>query len=156
VEGTVGDRILDRTRHALTAIPVRTNPYLTYIMTGNYSPDALPLYLRAEHGAVIRERLDRLRLVRGAVEEVDGLFDGFNLSDIFEYMSGSVHERVYAALVERASPGARLAYWNMLAPRGPAPGVADQIRPLDGLAGSLHDRDKAWFYQAFHVDEVTR
>lgn len=156
VEGSVGDRILDRTRHALTAIPVRTNPYLTYIMTGNYAPDALPLYLRAEHVPVIRERLDRLRLVRGAAEEVDGPFVGFNLSDIFEYMSESVHERVYAALVDRAMPGARLAYWNMLAPRGPATGVVDRIRPLDELAASLHDRDRAWFYQAFHVDEVTR
>jgi S-adenosylmethionine-diacylglycerol 3-amino-3-carboxypropyl transferase len=154
VEGSVGERILARTRHALTAIPVRTNPYLTYIMTGNYGPDALPRYLRAEHVAVIRERLDRVTLVRGPAEAVDGPFHGFNLSDIFEYMSPAVHEHVYTALVARASPGARLAYWNMLAPRGAAAGVADQVHPLNVLAGDLHARDKAWFYQAFHVDEV--
>lgn len=155
VEGRVGDRILARTRHALTAIPVRTNPYLTYIMTGNYAPDALPLYLRPESVPVIRQRLDRLSLVRGPAESVPGPLDGFNLSDVFEYMSPSAHELTYAALVQHAAPGARLVYWNMLAPRGPAAAAADRVRPLADLAAELHARDNAWFYQALHVDEVT-
>ena len=155
VEGTVGERILARSRHALTAIPVGTNPYLVYIMTGNYSPEALPRYLRAEHFEPIRSRLDRLRLERAPAQDVPGPFDGFNLSDIFEYMAPDEHERVYAALVESAAPGARLAYWNMLAPRGVPPALAGRVRSLDDEARDLHRRDRAWFYQAFHVDEVT-
>lgn len=154
VEGSVGERILGRTRHALTAIPVRTNPYLTYIMTGNYSIDALPRYLRPEHAEAIRGGLERLRTHLGPVESATGRFDGFNLSDIFEYMSPAQHERTYATLVEKAEPGARLAYWNLLAPRGVAPSVDGRVRPLRGLAAAFHARDRAWFYQAFHVDEV--
>lgn len=154
VEGRVGDRILARTRHALTAIPVRTNPYLTYIMTGNYAPHALPRYLRPEHAADIRERLDRIVLERAPAEAPPGPFDAFNLSDIFEYMDPAEHERVYTALVGRAAPGARLAYWNLLAPRVAASAVTGRVRPLDELAGRLHERDNAWFYQAFHVDQV--
>jgi S-adenosylmethionine-diacylglycerol 3-amino-3-carboxypropyl transferase len=155
VEGSVGDRILARTRHALTAIPVRTNPYLTYIMTGNYGEDALPRYLQPEHYDVVRGRLGRVRSTQTPAETVPGPFDAFNLSDIFEYMSDEDHERVYAALVGHARPGARLAYWNMLAPRGPARAVADRIEPLEELAAALHDRDRAWFYQRLHVDRVT-
>ena len=42
----------------------------------------------------------------------------------------------------------------MLAPRSrPAP-LAARARPLEELARELHRRDRAWFYQAFHVDEV--
>lgn len=160
VHGSVGRRILERTRHALTAVPVRTNPYLTYIMTGNYSELALPRYLRPEHFATIRDRLDRLALREAPAEEAaavaSGPVDAFNLSDIFEYMSESEHDRVYAALVARSRPGARLAYWNMLAPRGVAPSAADRVRPRADLAGPLHQRDRAWFYQAFHLDEVIR
>ncbi|HEX2092032.1 MAG TPA: DUF3419 family protein [Longimicrobiaceae bacterium] len=49
VGGTpVGDRILERTRYALTELPTDTNPYLVYIMTGSYAPGALPRYLRPE------------------------------------------------------------------------------------------------------------
>jgi S-adenosylmethionine-diacylglycerol 3-amino-3-carboxypropyl transferase len=154
VEGAVGDRILDRTRHALTALPVGTNPYLAYIMTGNYSPDALPRYLRPKYFDMIRLRLGRLRLERGAAQELPGPFHGFNLSDIFEYMSEDEHRRTYADLVASAAPGARLAYWNMLAPRGVPDELRERVTPRTELATELHSRDRAWFYQAFHVDEV--
>ncbi len=154
VEGSVGGRILERTRHALTAIPVHTNPYLTYIMTGNYSPAALPRYLRPEQYAGIRSRLDRVVPVRGPAESAPGTFDAFNLSDIFEYMDPADHERAYLALLDVARPGARLAYWNMLAPRGVPPAAAGRVTALDELARELHLQDRAWFYQSFHVDRV--
>ncbi|HEY2954852.1 MAG TPA: DUF3419 family protein [Candidatus Eisenbacteria bacterium] len=154
VEGDVGARILERTHQALTAIPVATNPFLGYILTGNFPPSALPRYLRPEHTGAIRARLDRVRVMRGPVEEAAGAFDAFNLSDIFEYMSRAEHERCYARLLERARPGARLAYWNMLAPRGIPEALAARARPLESLARELHARDRAWFYSRFHVDEV--
>jgi S-adenosylmethionine-diacylglycerol 3-amino-3-carboxypropyl transferase len=155
VEGPVGSRILARSRHALTELPVSSNPYLVYIMTGEFQRDALPRYLRPEHTGVIRGRLDRIRPVHGAVEEADaGRFDGFNLSDIFEYMSPAEHEHCYAALLDRANPGARLVYWNMLTPRACPQSQARRARPLVELAESLHRRDRAWFYQRLHVDEA--
>jgi S-adenosylmethionine-diacylglycerol 3-amino-3-carboxypropyl transferase len=155
VEGSVGDRILERTRYALTEIPLRTNPWFQYIMTGNYPEDAVPRYLRPEHEEAIRARLDRVRVVQGAVEEVEGRFDGFNLSDIFEYMSAPESDRSYGALIERAAPGARLVYWNMLAPRRRPDSLAGRVRELEALAGALHAKDRAWFYRWLRVEEVT-
>ena len=154
VDGPVATRILERTRHALTRIPVASNPYLAYIVTGNFRRGALPRYVRAEHRDTIRARLDRVRIVEGPAETVDGPFDGYNLSDIFEYMSPADHTRVYTALVDRARPGARLVYWNMLAPRARPASLADRVRPMESLACELHERDQAWFYQRLHVDEV--
>jgi S-adenosylmethionine-diacylglycerol 3-amino-3-carboxypropyl transferase len=155
VRGSVGERILERTRHALTAIPTWSNPHLGYIMTGNYPPGALPRYLRAESFEPIRSRLDRLRLVHGPVEDASaGAFDGFNLSDVFEYMSPAEHHRCYAALVARANPGARLVYWNLLAERARPAALAGRAEPLRALAAELHAGDRAWFYGALHVDEV--
>lgn len=154
VEGTVSERILARTRYALTEVPVSTNPYLSYILTGNFQLNALPLYLRPSAHAAIRERLDRLRLLRVAADHVAGPFDGFNLSDIFEYMSTAEHERVYGALIGNAAPGARLVYWNMLAPRS-CPTSERRVSSLDTLATTLHAGDNAWFYQRLLVDTVT-
>lgn len=155
VQGTVAERILARTRHALTELPVHTNPYATYILTGSYAPHALPLYLRPESHARIRERLDRLRLVHGPAQDAGGDFDAFNLSDIFEYMGPADHERVYGSLLGMARPGARLAYWDVLAIRPPPAAHRHRVRQHDDLARALHLRDKAWFYGAFHVDELT-
>jgi S-adenosylmethionine-diacylglycerol 3-amino-3-carboxypropyl transferase len=155
VEGSVGSRILARTRYALTELPVHSNPYVAYIMTGNYPPEALPRYLRPEWFEAIRSRIGRVRLVQAPVETAgEGTFDGYNLSDIFEYMSPPEHERCYRALVDRANPGARLVYWNLLAPRARPEPLADRVRPLRQTADALHARDLAWFYGALHVDQV--
>jgi S-adenosylmethionine-diacylglycerol 3-amino-3-carboxypropyl transferase len=154
VEGSVGHRILERTRHALTEIPLRTNPWFQYIMTGNFPEHALPPYLRVEHEAAIRGRIDRIQVVHGTAERADGRVDGFNLSDIFEYMSVAESERAYGALVERARCGARLVYWNMLAPRRRPDGLAGRVRELETLARELHAKDRAWFYGWLRVDEV--
>lgn len=155
VEGSVGDRILSRTRHALTQLPLHRNPYAAYIMTGSYTADALPLYLRADAWEPIRARLDRVRLLRTPAQQAPGLFDAYNLSDIFEYMPPDVHESTYRTLVGKARLGARLAYWNMLAPRSVPRSLEARVQPRRELAQSLHARDAAWFYSAFHVDEVT-
>jgi S-adenosylmethionine-diacylglycerol 3-amino-3-carboxypropyl transferase len=154
VEGPVGERILDRTRYALTELPVASNPYLVSIVTGTYSSGALPRYLRHEHEGAIRARLDRLRLRQGSVQSAGGGFDGFNLSDVFEYMPTLEHETCYADVLAQANPGARLVYWNMLAPRGRPPSLASRATPLDDEARALHARDRAWFYQRLHVDRV--
>jgi S-adenosylmethionine:diacylglycerol 3-amino-3-carboxypropyl transferase len=154
VEGPVGERILARTRYALTELPVATNPYVIFIMTGTYASDALPRYLRPEHEGAIRDRLARLRVQHGPVQSAGGAFDGFNLSDVFEYMPAREHETCYAEIVAQARPHARLVYWNMLVPRGRPASLAARVTPLEDEARTLHARDRAWFYQRLHVDEV--
>lgn len=155
VQGAVGARILERSRHALCEIPTATNPYLAYIVTGNFAPGALPRYLRAEHHAAIRSGLDRIRVVRGGIADAaSGTFAGFNLSDVFEYMDDGEHAHTYARLLGSARPGARLVYWNMLVPRGIPLACAERVAALDALAVALHARDRAWFYSRLHVDEV--
>ncbi len=98
----------------MTVLPTDTNPYLQYIATGNFST-ALPRYLRIEHFEAIRGGLDRLTLFHGTVEQAAeehgaGGFDGFNLSDIFEYVS-DVTSRV---LVRRIAEARELGSQNRL------------------------------------------
>ncbi len=155
VDGPVSERILARSRFALTELPVDANPYAVYILTGNFTPQALPRYLRPEHFTTIRERLDRLRAVVAPIEHAAaGPFDSMNLSDVFEYSEPSEAERLYRALAAAARPGARLVYWNMLASRSRPEALASSVRPLVDLARDLHARDRAWFYDRLHVDEV--
>jgi S-adenosylmethionine-diacylglycerol 3-amino-3-carboxypropyl transferase len=154
VDGTAGERFLERTRHALTELPTHSNPYLAYALTGNYAAGALPRYLRPESIPVIRERLGRLSWIRGGVEAAPGRFDGFNLSDLFEPLGPAEHERVYGELLARSRPGARLVYWNLLAARARPEAFRDRARPLAELAARLHREDRAWFYQTLRVDEV--
>ncbi len=158
VEGSVADRILDRTRHALAELDPTQNPYLHWVLRGTHG-DALPCALREENFNRIRENLHRFEWRLCTVEDWlarpdSPRADAFNLSDIFEYMSADNTEAILRALIARTNPGARLAYWNMLVPRSRPDSLATQLRPLPELAGALHAKDKAWFYSRFVVEEV--
>lgn len=158
VEGRVSTRILDRTRYALTELDTGGNPYLTYILTGNFG-SALPHYLRPENYERIRRNIAGLTIKAGAVdavvaEEGAACFDGFNLSDIFEYLSAAQCEAVYGRLLASARPGARFVYWNMLVPRQCPEPLSGRVRPLTAEAERLFRQDKAFFYSRFVVEEV--
>lgn len=158
VEGNVADRILQRTRYALTELDPATNPYVRWILEERHTPTSLPVALRRENFELIRSRLDRLSWRCASIEEALGKeeqrFDCFNLSDIFEYMSQENYEQLLRTILSHANRGARLAYWNMLAPRSRPESLAAQLKPLKEVADRLFAQDKAFFYSAFVVEEV--
>lgn len=157
VEGSVAARILERTRHALVDLDPSSNPWLRMILTGSFGGHLPPAFQRASF-ETIREalRADRLNVHALPIEDLRGLppVDGFNLSDIFEYMSEDSTTRLLTQLVAMAKPGARLAYWNMLAPRSRPESMADKLAPLGEEARALFLTDRAFFYSRFVLEEV--
>lgn len=158
VEGNVAERILARTRYALTELNPADNPYLQWILTGAYQT-ALPYALRPENFEKIRANLDRLEWHCCSVEDFlnqlgSKAIDRYNLSDIFEYMSLDNYHQLLTRLVKAGRSGGRLAYWNMLTPRHCPEFLFNQLYPLTQLAQQLHRQDRAFFYSAFIVEEL--
>jgi S-adenosylmethionine-diacylglycerol 3-amino-3-carboxypropyl transferase len=157
--GGVAEHLLARTHYALTEVDPAQNPYVQWILTGRHTT-ALPYALRPEHFDSIRSRLDRLEWRCQSVEDYlstadADTIDRFNLSDMFEYVSLQQYHRTLASVIRAGRPGARLAYWNMLVPRGRPAGMADRLASRSTLAERLHSEDKAFFYRRFVVEEVT-
>jgi len=75
------------------------------------------------------------------------------LSDVFEYLSDDATAIVAERLARAIRPGGRIAYWNLFVPRDAAR-ATPRLRSLDALSTKLWAQDRAWFYRAFHVDEV--
>jgi S-adenosylmethionine-diacylglycerol 3-amino-3-carboxypropyl transferase len=156
-EGDVAAHVERRVAHALCELDPADNPYLHWILTGRHGA-ALPLALRPEHFATIRANLDRLEWRRQSLQDFTRgreRVDACNLSDVFEYLSESEHERLYAALLERTRAGTRLAYWNWMVPRAVPRAQRGRVDCLTTLADRLGRRDKAFFYSRFVV-EVAR
>lgn len=158
VQGSVAERILQRTRYALTELSPAENPYLQWILLGRHL-NAFPLALRQEHFDTIRNNLDALEWRLASVEgfcrtEPPSSIQRFNLSDVFEYMSEEATGHLLRSLASIGSQGARLAYWNMLAPRSRPESLAGTLQPKKELAEELHQSDKAFFYSRFVVEEV--
>ena len=80
--------------------------------------------------------------------------DAFNLSDIFEYMSPEAHEKAYGMILAASKPGARIAYWNMMAPRRAPASLALRVKTNAELEAKLKPIDKAFFYSDFVIEEV--
>jgi S-adenosylmethionine:diacylglycerol 3-amino-3-carboxypropyl transferase len=156
--GNISKHLLQRASDAVGAFDPGANPYLQWLLLG-YHRSALPYALRPENFKAIRENLDRLDCRVQSLEEFMETpeasdLDGFNLSDIFEYMSEDNSHRLLEKLIAGGRKGARLVYWNLLAPRWRPEHLAHRLRRLEGLAAELFLRDKAFFYSSLNVEEI--
>lgn len=156
VEGSLADHVAGRLDHAGIDLDPSENPYLHYILKGNQG-DALPLAWRVEHYDTIRDRLDRLELRCGSLEAFVATgekADGFNLSDIFEYMNEDSFAQVYRSIINASNPGARLVYWNMMVPRRMPAQFENSMQRLIQVEQCGKSMDKAFFYSDFVVEQV--
>lgn len=156
VEGSAADHVMGRLHHAAVTCDPATNPYLYWIMNAAHG-DHLPMAWRAEHFDTIAERLDRLDTRHGSLEAFTSggeKADGYNLSDIFEYMSPDVFSAVYDDVLASANPGARLIYWNMMAPRRVPQEHARRVETQQDIEDRGKAMDKAFFYSDFVVEDV--
>jgi len=158
VDIPVAENILHRVKYALTELETHQNPYLDYILTGNFT-NSLPHYLKEDNFNKIKRNLNKLILYHGTIHEAAQRFgsekyDGYNLSDIFEYLDESTCRDIYQALIEVSRPQARFAYWNMLVPRRCPKDLGDQVVYKEDLSRKLFAKDKAFFYSNFIVDEL--
>ncbi len=156
VDGSPAAHVQRRIRHAAVDCDPSINPYLFWIMNARHN-EHLPMTWREEHFDTIRDRLDRLDIRQGSLEafiSTGDKADGFNLSDIFEYMSPEVFEQVYRSILEASGPAARLVYWNMMAPRRVPEALRDRVVTRTEIENAGKAVDKAFFYSDFVVEEV--
>ena len=153
-EGSLPAQVRRKVRAAAVELDPRANPYMQWILLGRHD-QALPLAWRPEPYATIRSRLDRLVIERARVDDPSPYrLHGFNLSDVFEYMAPDEFAAAYERLLGMAAQGARLVYWNMMAPRR-APGRhAAAVERAASTEARLKAGDKAFFYADLVIEDV--
>ncbi len=134
------------------------NPYLQWILEGRFV-SALPFAWRSENFDAIRDNIDALEWRCDSIEQVLSALppqslNACNLSDIFEYMSQADYEQLLNEFVRAGAPGCRLVYWNVVTPRRSPESFRNSLRAKRTLGDELHQRDKAFFYRDFVVEEV--
>jgi len=159
VDGSVSDKILSRTKHALSTLDTSSNSYLHFILQGEYTT-AFPHSLRKENYDEIRNNIDKIEFKQMSIEQFASEFDkkinAFNLSDIFEYMTQDGMDTLYETMLQKSANGARFAYWNMLAPRKCSDSLSKKygVKTIDAQNTNFLMKDKAFFYSKFYLDKV--
>ena len=163
VEKDISKVMTERSRYASCELSPYENPYLNYILTGNYRSDCLPYVLREENFEKINKSLHKIEIVQSSMEEyLDGTdlkINRFNLSDIFEYMSLGNYEKLMEKIYEKSADEAKLVYWNLVVERN-AGLIKDRkekrFERLERLDKELHKKDKTFFYTDFVVEKVIK
>lgn len=154
VEGPVHKMIFDQAERHLKDPAVSDNLFLRRIVTGSYG-DLLPHYVQEDQFEKIVKNLDSLEIRHGYIHEVateKDQIDAFNLSDIFEYMDQQTFLQVSESLISAAAPGARFAYWNLMAPRQISQIIEKSVHPI---AVNFNRPDHGFFYRAFYTDQLS-
>ena len=177
-EKNISEEMKERSRYALCELNPYENPYINYILTGNYRKDCLPYFLRKENFDKIRKNLHKVEILQSSVEEyldqIDFKIDKFNLSDIFEYMSAENYSKLMGKIYDNAEDNALLAYWNLIVERnsekldyketGSEIAVTGKEKNVKGkkyermkeLDKKLHEKDMTFFYTDFVVEKVIK
>lgn len=156
--GNLPERLLQTTRQALVEQDPSTNPYLHWILRGEFQAP-LPFYLRKENFAAIKRNIEKLEIREASLEQYLSSkeaprFDSFNLSDIFEYMSVENYEQLLAQIKDSSTPGARLVYWNMMVDRCSSNTSIKGIKEQRELSSKLFKENKTFFYSKFIIEEI--
>ena len=117
-----GEHFLRRIEHGLTELPVASNYFLHFMLTGAYADDdhaARPPYLESPGIETVADGIDRLTLVDGAMTDwlraqPDASISGFSLSNICEWLAPDAIDELFAEVVRTATPGAVLCFRNFL------------------------------------------
>lgn len=160
VEDSFVEHVFEKIKYGMCELNPTQNPYLHWLLTGTHGK-VLPFALREENFEQIRDNLHKLEWhllsTETYVEKCKAeniIIDKFNLSNIFEYMSEENYLKSLTDLIEIASSGGRLLYWNMMAPRSSPAALQDKVLPLTELASNLHAQDKAIFYNKLVIEQV--
>ena len=163
VDKDISEVMTERSRYASCELSPYENPYLNYILTGNYRSDCLPYVLREENFEKIKKNLHKIEIVQSSMEEyLDGTdlkINKFNLSDIFEYMSLGNYEKLMEKIYEKSADEAKLVYWNLVVERNTGlikGGKEKRFERSEMIDKKLHKKDKTFFYTDFVVEKVIK
>lgn len=173
--GGIANYIRARLDEVFTELPLADNYFWRVYMTGEYSSECCPEYLRADNFQRLKSGLvDRIAIhtdtVQGFLEKHEAPISRFVLLDHMDWLSDRFFSRLedeWRAILNRAAAGARLIWRS----GGMQTDYLDRVEvPHDGrrrplgellcyqqaLARELHAVDRVHTYGSFYIADLTR
>lgn len=150
VESGISQHILNIIKDHFSSTLCQDNLFLNYILLGNFQ-SKVPDYLTNEKFPLIKSRLDAIRFHVGFAEssfEQFGSFDGYNLSNIFEYLTNDEFKTLAKKLAGGSNKNADLVYWNLMVNKKLSDVNNDFILEDSTLTNPTH-RDRGFIYKNY-------
>lgn len=172
--GGIVQFIMDRVQQVLTQMSLADNYFWRVYLTGEYTPDCCPEYLKEANFAKLRESRDRFQIstnsVLGYLNQHSGQINRFVLLDHMDWLHENhrdLLQQEWQAIVNKAGDNARVLWRS-------AGFNADFIDPIrvqteDGqrevgelltyhreLASELHRADRVNTYGSFYIADLNK
>lgn len=154
-------------------LPLADNYFWRVYLTGQYTPECCPEYLRPANFARLKGGLvDRVDVhtasVRDFLRRYEGSISRFVLLDHMDWLAmapGAALAQEWQAIVDRATPQARVLWRSggtttpfvdqlRVEVRGRRQQVGELLQYRRELASWLHERDRVHTYGSFHVADL--
>jgi S-adenosylmethionine-diacylglycerol 3-amino-3-carboxypropyl transferase len=168
--GKIEKFVEDSIEAVFCRLPLKDNYFWRVYLTGEYTPDCCPEYLKADNFARLQGGLvDRISAhttsVLSFLLERDEPVSRFVLLDHMDWLSTAsfpLLEREWEAMLARATPDARFLWRSgglqtdfldrvQLRGDGPPQRLRDRLVYDQELAGRLHARDRVHTYGSFYI-----
>ena len=148
-------------KRAITELPVKENNFLSYVLTGNYTTDTLPVYLQKKNFEKIRKNLDSIETIHSScIDFLKGLshnaIDQFNFTNIFEWMSVEEYTNYLEECVRCGKDGSVIIYRNHLVTRRRPDILKDSVVPDMKLSKELHEQDLSFIYKDYIIEKIQK
>lgn len=152
----------DKLRRVATEVLIRDNYFWRVYLTGSYTPECCPNYLRRENFDYLHERVNRVHLHNATVSEFlrrnPGRYTHFVLLDHQDWLAWHKPEALkeeWQLILQNCAPGARLLMRSAserldFLPRD----VSQSLRFFPEVTGRLHQQDRVGTYGSLHFAEV--
>ncbi|MDP6642172.1 MAG: DUF3419 family protein [Candidatus Nanoarchaeia archaeon] len=159
-KGEVSNYYLDRVKHGLTEVPIQTNLFMHYILTGT-----IPIPFK-DHPYLDESNFNKLKklLKNNKIEFVnediyqflkkskEKSFSKFNLSDVFEAKTQEEYEDILKEIKRVSKRNGKICYWNNLVRRSKH--QVNGIIQDKKFSEELYKKDRVHFYSRFVVEKV--
>lgn len=171
--GGIGRFIQDRIEAVFAQIPLKDNYFWRVYLTGQYSRECCPEYLKAENFALLKNGLaDRVsthtHTVQGFLDEHDGDISRFILLDHMDWLYDRFPDLLAAewqSIINRASRHSRVLWRSaalevdfvdplVINAAGKQVNVGDLLTYDTKLASELHSRDRVHTYGSFYIADL--
>jgi len=166
--------IQDCVEGVFVKLPIRDNYFWRVYMTGQYTRECCPEYLKEENfNALKNGKLDRLTThtdsVQNFLEKFDGTISRFILLDHMDWLSDHFFpylEAEWQAIIDKARPDARILWRSgglrtdfinevHVQTNGKMNRINDMLTYNSELAGQLHQKDRVHTYASFYIAELS-
>ena len=168
--------VVDRVEAVFTKIPLKDNYAWRVYLTGKYSPEACPEYLKRENfdrlkAGVANNVTSHTNTVQGFLEQTDQPVSRLVLLDHMDWLSRDPAKRIltaeWQAILDQATPDARVLWRSagldgtFINPvevnvNGQRRKLADILHYNHTLATELHAKDRVHTYGSFCIADIRR